>query len=345
MAKKHARKHHILPESYLKRFAKNKQIWQLDFELKKSNRVSIKDAATIHDFYTVKTIHKQEDDLVEQKFLSQIESLPGPVIDTIIEKHTLPKGTDWDYLANFIALMYVRGPLFRQKILEIYEHYIKKLDEHLLSDEKVWNEIMAQVKKDKDIPLDTTYQQALDAHKNCNVTVSIDRTFYVKTMMEFAAFLVPIIWKMTPNLLIAPYISDARFVTGDVPIIPIPRKPNVTGIWIDNPDFDLYFPLSSKFCLLLNYDSLKKVMQVSRRCVAFTNHLIACNCTRLLLSEEQNFVWMRENNTISTSSEELRNSSWTDEKKSLTRAKIPDTEILSECRNDWKLLRSEDTKD
>lgn len=343
MGKKKARQHHILPVSYLRRFATDEQIWQLDFELKKNYELNIKDAATIHNFYTVQTIYEQEDDSVEQKFLSQIESLPGPIIDNIIEKHSLPKGTDWDYLANFIALMYVRGPLFRQVILEVYEHYARQMANDMLSDEDVFNEIMKQFGQDTGKGYDLTYEKALEVHKHSDLTVQIPRTFYIKNMMEFAAKLVPIIWKMTPNLLIAPYLSDARFVTGDVPIIPIPRKGNFSGMWINNPDVDMYFPLGSKCCLLLNYDNLRKALQVSRKYVAFTNHLVAFNCTRLILSKDQDFVWMRENKTISINSKELINS-WADEKKTRVRAQLPVKEILSECRNDWKLLRSEDSQ-
>ncbi len=339
MSEKRARKHHILPKSYLRRFAQaDDRIWVLDFELKKQYQSNIEDAATIKDFYTVKTIDKDEDDSIEQGFLGKIESLAGPAIDHIINARTFKDRPQWDILVNFCALMYVRTPVFRQIVLEVSEHLANTLSKEMLKDESTFNSIMQKVKDKVKTNLPLTYEQAVEVQKHSEITMDVPRTYYIRLMMEYAAKLVPIIGKMTPNLLCIPFGCEARFVTGDVPIIPIPSD---FKMWIGDSNCDLYFPLSSRCCLVLNYDGLSKVNDVNRKGIAFINHLVACNCTRIVLSENQSFIWTQENGIISNDQQFLINS-WGPEKKTTLRAKIPGIKISSSCRNDWNLLTSDD---
>ncbi|OHB45045.1 MAG: hypothetical protein A2Y13_06745 [Planctomycetes bacterium GWC2_45_44] len=325
----------------MKRFAQGDKIWVSDFEIKKQHQSNIDDAAIITDFYTVKTIDKDEDGIIEQNFLGEIESLAGDAIDHIIKKRTFKDRPQWDILVNFTALMYVRTPLFRQIILEIYEHSANMLPKEILKDESTFNNAMQKIKDKIKPDAILSYEKALDAQKHIDITVDIPRTFYIKLMMVYASRLVPIIGKMTPHLFFVPYYTNASFVTGDVPIIAAPRKPGSTGMWIGDTNCDLYFPLSSKCCLVLNYDSLSTVIEIGKTRIAFINHLVACNCTRIVLSENQTFIWMQENRIISNNIQHLLDS-WGPEKKTTPRAKIPGGNILSSCRNDWKLLTSDD---
>ena len=341
MSPKKARKHHILPKKYLSRFSQNDRIWVLDFETKKQNNSHIQEAAIIKDFYNVKTVDSQEDDLIEQKFLAQIEGECDPVIDEVINKHSFSKKDVWGKLYNYVALMYVRTPLFRQILLETYEQFSNQITDDLLESEEFYYETMKAVQEQNpDINI-LPFDEAQKARNKLNISVDIPRTFYIKQMMLLANNLVPVISCMTPNLFLTPKYSDVKFVTGDVPIIPIPRKPCDSSIWIDNPDIDLYFPLSSYCCLVLNYDTLRKVNNVSPRRIAWINHLIACNCTRIILSEEQSFYWMKENRLVSKNAHELVES-WGEEKKTRFRGTHINKNRPPICRNDWGYLKSKD---
>lgn len=185
------------------------------------------------------------------------------------------------------------------------------------------------------------FEEAQKARDKFEISVDIPRTFYIKQMMLYASNLVPVIGNMTPNLRLARRYFDAKFITGDVPIIPIPRKPNNSSTWLNNPDFDLYFPLSSHCCLVLNYDSLRTATYASSRKIAWINHLVACNCTRILLSEEQSFCWMKENGLVSKDVYEIVDS-WGEEKKTLFKGAYINKKRPPKCRNDWGHLKSKD---
>ena len=341
MSPNRARKHHILPRKFLERFSRDNRIWVLDFETKGQNNVRLEEAAVIKDFYTVKTINLQEDDLIEQKFLSDIEGKCDPAITEVINNRTFSKGNTWALLANYIALMYNRIPLFRQILLETYEQFYGKTVDDLYENEEMYYELMNELKKKSpDIEV-LPFEEAKKAKDKLEISADISRTFYIVQMMNYAASLVPIIHKMTPNLLLARKYLDAKFITGDVPIIPISRKKTFSSTWFNDPDCDLYFPLSSHCCLVLNYDSLPKSNYASSQRIAWINHLVACNCTRIVLSEEESFVWMRENSTISSDAHELVEA-WGEEKKTILRGAHIDKKRPATCRNDWGHLRSKD---
>lgn len=341
MSPNRARKNHILPRKYLERFSKDNRIWVLDFETRKQNNIRLEEAAIIKDFYTVKTINSQEDDLIEQKFLAKIEDLCDPAITEAVDKRPFSQGEIWVKLANYVSLMYTRTPLFRQVFLETYEQFSNQMADDLIENEESYNAMMKGLKEQNPDIKVFTYEEAKRARAKFEISVDIPRTFYVKQMMLYAGNLVPIIYKMTPNLFFARKYLDAKFVTGDVPIIPVPRKPTASSTWINDPDCDLYFPLSSCCCLVLNHDSLPKSNDISSKRIAWINHLVACNCTRIILSEEESFIWMRENRTISLDPNELVNA-WGEEKKTMFKGARIDKKRPPRGRNDWGLLRSND---
>lgn len=251
-----ARKHHILPKFYLKRFGTNGKVWILDFlnEHKRSSyQVSIVKATVIKDFNTVETINKRNRDFVEQKYLCKVESGATKIIDEMLETKRLPLGEEWDNLAFFIALMFLRGPWFR----EIF------------------------------------------------VDTGIQNDKLILKMMELIPDWAGYFCKMTPNLLFIPFVSHARFITSDAPIIPHYQKDNPSKLWIRSRDTNIYFPIGSQNCLVLNYDKNRKVSEASRRKIAFINRLLAEKCTRILVSKNKDFTWMRDNRTVSYTSDEL----------------------------------------
>ncbi|MDH4240220.1 MAG: DUF4238 domain-containing protein, partial [Phycisphaerae bacterium] len=147
MSSKRARKNHILPRKYLERFSKDNRIWVLDFETKKQNNIRLEEAAIIKDFYTVKTINSHEDDLIEQKFLAKIEEMCDPAIADVINRHSFSQKDAWDKLANYVALMYVRTPLFRQIFLETYEQFSSQMADGLIENEEFYNAMMKDLKE------------------------------------------------------------------------------------------------------------------------------------------------------------------------------------------------------
>lgn len=302
-----ARRHHIIPRLLLKRFAVDEQVWVLNRTEGRSYRANIQDATCETDYYTVETNGQIAQDSVEQDVLSLIEGKADPIIRDMLESRQLPRDKDWELMANFLAIMYVRGPTLRVMIKRILECASKVGEEYIHSNEERWTSIIGEVSKQTGIGVNIGYEEALRARHELEIYVEIPTSHYVQEMLYIAALFVPVFAEMTPNLEIVGVACDAEYVISDCPIVAVSRslQPSTGWRWYRNSDADLYFPLSSRACLVLNYDALRKVISVHRKRVAFVNHLMACNSQRMIVSKANDFVWRRENGTTSTSHEEL----------------------------------------
>lgn len=304
-----ARRHHILPKLLLKRFAEEDKVWVLDRANKVSYRTSIVNAACETDYYSVETTGGVPADCIEQEVLGTIEGRAEPIIQSILARRKFPKGgsKDWIVLVNFLALMYSRGPTLRGMLHNVYQLGAEATSEFLHADEERWTSIMKKCCEQTGAHLNLRYEDALHARDELEITVDIPTTHYVQFMLELVMILVPVFSEMTVNLEIIDVISDAEYSVSDCPILPTPRSSNhaLNARWLGNPDVDLFFPLSAKACMVLNYDALPKVTTVTKHRVAFVNHVVACNSERVIISRKRDFVWQRENGTTSTSHEEL----------------------------------------
>lgn len=301
-----ARRHHIIPQLLLKRFAQDDRVWVLDRVENRSYRTNITNVCEV-DYYSVETDGEIGQDCVEQKVLAPIEGKADPVIQNMLISHGLPQGDDWDLMSNFLAIMYTRGPTQRKLIENLYQFGSEVIDKHIHSDKKTWKATFETISRETNMDVNMEYEEALRARKDMKIEVEIPTTHYVQETLLLGAFFVSVFHEMTPNLEIVDFACEAEYTISDCPIVPMSKSmnPSPGWNWYRNSDADLYFPLSSKACLILNYDKNRKVMKVGRRRVAFVNHLMACNSQRSIISKQQDFVWRRENGTTSASYKEL----------------------------------------
>ena len=285
--KQRSKKQHILPHSYLKRFATKDQVWVHNFQQKKSYINNIRDATCVDDFYTVQTIDQQQDDCIESELLSQVEGFGNPIIEMMTDGMVIPEGQDKALFSNYLAITYTRGSWFWQIFLEIYEHFANDLAEKLISDEKLYQNTMDTIKKDTGIEDLLTFEEAKEVHSKSDISVKIPRTYYVKQMLLYAAPLVELFYQMNFNLLYALPQLNAKFITSDKPIAVITNDPlDKHEKWTEDPEVVLYFPLSSLTCLMIDRKKESKILTANRKKIASINGLIANGCVCTSISNE-----------------------------------------------------------
>ena len=148
---------------------------------------------------------------------------------------------------------------------------------------------------------------------------------------------------MNFNLLYAPPLSKATFITSDKPIAAMTNSPlGKYKRWLEDPKALLYFPLSSHNCLMLDFKKEPKVLSAKRSNVASVNGLIANECVQISLSQEQGFIWPRKNMTVSESVDELFDLLSEDKKTQPRVNNIFGQKLKSRCRNDINILRGKD---
>lgn len=341
--RKKTKRQHILPRSYLARFAEKEQVWVHNFQKRGSYINNITDATCIDDFYTVQTKDEQEDDHIESELLAKIEGLGNPIIDKMINKMYIPRGKEKALFANYLAIMYARGIWFRQILQEVHEHFANDALEQLVTNEELFRKTMEGLKNETGIDYDLTFEQAKEVYKHSETSVKMTRTYYVKQMVLYAAPLVNIFYKMNFNLIYAVPLSKNKFITSDKPVASITHGPIGKYItWIEDPEAVLYFPLSSRTCLMLDFKKEPQVLSGRKNNVASINGLIANECVYISISQEPDFIWMRKDMTISDSIKELFHLLSEDKKAQPRARRVLGQKIKSKCRSSVNLLKGTD---
>ncbi len=301
---KRTRRQHIIPRSYMKRFAVGEQVYVHNFRTGKSYVNNLSDAGCIDDFYTVKTTDNSLDDCIETKLLGKIEGLVDPVIGQLVNEKRLPSIPEKGLLCNYLALMYTRGLWFRQILHEVYEHVALEWLERLTSDEEFYNKTMNEVGELSNGIEDIPFEEARSIRDKLNVTVDVPRTFSVKEMMLHAGALVGVFYAMNFNVLYIPVYSYAKFITSDRPFVMMGNC-KTRKKWIESPEAEVYFPLSSTICLMMNFKDQPVMKRCERHEVAFFNFHVANEGKFLAISEEEDFIWRYDAKIIRHSSRKL----------------------------------------
>lgn len=343
--KKRAKRQHILPRSYLHRFAEDNNIWVVDLHNKTIFRTSIENALCIRYFYTVQTVENPQDDVIE-KFLSAIESDVKPIIDRMLNEMIFPQGPDREILDIFVASLHLRGPHMRQTILEIHESGMRIFAQSIMSNEKTFSAMMNQAEKGIGKKLDLTYEQAKEVYENSQISADIPRTYYVKNFLEFLPIIAVVLNKMTLRILFANPSGQDRFITGDHPFGIEFKTENPTpflGRGLLDKDIRIFVPLSPLTCLALEYDVCPTVIPLLYpKDIAVINTIITLASSRYVISRSDEITWLKPDRSISRCSSELMNN------LSALKKEQPHVEInlggkfKVVPRSDWNVLKGRD---
>jgi hypothetical protein len=118
-----ARRHHTVPQFYLRGFAKNDRIATVRLPGDQRFVQSVRDASVAKDFYTVEG-HENGDDVIE-KALSEVESTTATVFKTIAGGTWPLSFDDRMSLGYFIALQATRVPAQRRTMDHIAQQVLR----------------------------------------------------------------------------------------------------------------------------------------------------------------------------------------------------------------------------
>lgn len=137
------RKHHVVPASYVRRWAEQDRVRVIEVEEGTSYETSPSKAARITDFYRLEADGLDPDEippLLMETALSEIEGWGKEVIDKLINQ---PRTLDPQQVANFawfLAFQFTRGMAQREELRFIANHFFKVRYTNL-SDEGIRHEL------------------------------------------------------------------------------------------------------------------------------------------------------------------------------------------------------------
>ena len=289
------RKHHFIPQGYLKNFSisdKGKQVVLLDANRKICVPVSVKDVAQRRDFNRIE-IDGVDPNIIE-KSLSHFEGKASCALRLIKEGSVFDSDVK-DYILNLMALLIVRSPQMRSNQSNFYAKSAMMIMDLVLTDESRWNEHMNKFPENERI----SYAKAKKFFESEKYSITTN----VETLIHNE-------FKMLDSVLRCLYARDWRmitcvedsqiFLTSDNPVTiswDCPEK--IPLIYRSSPGYGMkntavYFPLTSRHYLVGRFDSESGYVDATDEMVAICNTQTVTNAYEQIYAPSGNAYFKTE---------------------------------------------------
>lgn len=247
----HPKRHHYLPESYLKRFTWEKALWVYDIESKQLRPQTPHDTGAIGYFNALEDRDGNRSFVIEEA-LSEIEGATAQVMLKIEAREKL-SDEDRHTLAHFVGLQMLRGPDFHEDVNKMNEKFMRLFTEHMFADreraEKIWNKADAELGGNSGVSFD----DAKEFIEKGEYTIKTHRNRTLELMLELAPDFANIFLRLDWMVLCAP--PNKSFVTCDRPFSIVPPRDRTPspfgGVGIATKGAWKLMPLSMSRCLVM----------------------------------------------------------------------------------------------
>lgn len=244
-----AEHHHIVPRSYLLRFAtEDGELSMFDKKMGDWMDTHASNAAVRSDFYTVDLINEGASDEVE-KALGSIEGRMITALTHIDEGVWPPDEEDRRAIADFVGLQSVRGADFGDSIQDFYDRVGQKMADLIAATGAGVRKAFAE--EHGRAPTVKKFEEQKRSIAGMQVRAEIPRNYHVTVMLEMAGEQALIVYAKQLHVLRAS--EDVHFVTADVPLALWAETPGPFGAISVMMADELSIPIGRDRCLLLNH--------------------------------------------------------------------------------------------
>lgn len=241
-----AKKHHYVPQFFLKGFSMdNENLWLFDKVSKEFRFHSIRNIASENKFYSYKVNNKEEN--LENVF-SQIEGLAKSILNKIIKKEQISEQEKADF-AMFIAVSKVRVPDFKRWTEEGSEKMYKKMNRMTFSSKERVKAMAEKAGKNlTDKEAEELVQFATDEKR---YYVKFPSNYWLATMLSLSMDAARVF--TISNWQFQYYNKKFALITSDNPVILVPPSDydRFWGVGLLTPGVRHIFSLTSNICLVI----------------------------------------------------------------------------------------------
>lgn len=263
------RKHHYLPQFYLRGFSANgRSIFQIEKRGGRAYLLSIRDTAAIRDYHEFDT-EEAEDPAVIEKRLAEVEAQLAEALARAIQCGVTTPETH-NLLIQLVALLRVRVPAFKAGIEAYLQNVVRSVG-------------LIMERKGELPPPPKGFEDVLRME---NLSITISNWKLLELMFRIAADrrLFDILAAMRPTILRAP--RETFFLTCDQPVAifhPTASPTDAYGVGLTHADTEVSVPLSSGVLLLLSWRTESaadreatpdEVVEFNRRTVVMADSLV-----------------------------------------------------------------------
>jgi len=285
------KKHHYLPEFYLKKFSTAGELWVYDRERDTYDKRRPEITAIRKGFYAIKDEHGKKDYGEVERRLSVIESHAALAIQKLDGPLKL-KVVELNALALFVALLKFRIPAFERQMNEIGAMFatVEEAKELLApSVESVQQKLEQQGYNGAD-----SLQEARRIYEKVHAgeyQVDISPDFRIQKMAQYSDEITQAFLKKPWTLVRSP--EGSSFITSEDPlvVIELDNAPDIfsyTGPETIPAGFDFWIPLSPRTCLVIGNEACNgRVIKLQKTEVRAINVMIAAQCERFFMAGDE----------------------------------------------------------
>jgi hypothetical protein len=290
-----ARRHHFLPQCYLKSFAvprkrNTPKVRVFDRTNHRTFEAGIDNIGLERDFNRV-DLEGIDLDAFE-KAISGFESDLAPALKRIIQAGTLENPDDRATLLNFIGLLFMRNPRLRERTRDFHERTAKAIMSLALSTRERWESQVRQAKAAgymKDADTDYEKMKSFFEKGEYNIEVSTNRHI----ALEMGTFdrILPLLFERR-WVIIRASPECAGFITSHHPVCLIwsePRGRIPIGLGLRGTE--VVFPISPRLAVLGAYEIEEGDADATPLLVAEMNGTIALFAERHVYARDMNFAY------------------------------------------------------
>ena len=288
------RKHHYIPQFYLRGFTKTNsndgKLYVFDKSRVRSWDSSPKNAAHQNDFYAI-DVNDTDDRMFVEKELSNLEGKWSSVLRWVIENESVPADESFDELMLFVAFMYSRIPKIRNKTKGFADKLIKSIKDQMIATPESQKQLRLQLENLGILYSDERYKELISFIKDRECALKNDQSFHIVNMFEGALEVALSlsqrnwqIWKAkddASDLICSDFpVSLFRPMTDNSPLPPL----------LASQDTKVIFPINRRIALVGMFEKLLPKYEMDENDVAVVNRITLMNADQLY-SSEKNFVW------------------------------------------------------
>ena len=293
-----ARRHHFIPQCYLKGFAAARkqgkyQVHVFDRQTRKTFKCATENIGLERDFNRV-NVEGHDPDAFEAG-VAKFENELAPALARTIETVTFVSPEDRNLIMNLIANLALRNPQFREQIRQFHEQTSRLMMDAALSSKERWEAQTSRARADGFLEgtKELSYEQMKQFHDERQYKVELETDYHIRMEMDSLDKVLPLLAERGWLFLRAGKDSGG-FVTSDHPVCLMWGKDGPSQHQHYSPGFGLkgtevLFPLSQYLAIVGAFELPDAQKELSDEWVAISNGKLAMFATRQLYARDLAF--------------------------------------------------------